>query len=429
MRLDTRIFESCDITVHGPCKPLRGYVGLSGCKNVAMPTLVAAALSTTPMTVINVPRIQDVYVLLKILEIIGLSVDQRESEVSLAVVRKVNEYLIPDALSSRLRGSVYTLAIPAVRSGRAVIGRIGGDVISGRSLAPHARALAGFGLQFTQINRGWALNGKRAKSGEFALKDKGISATCLAILIAAAIEGRSVIREASLEIECDDVLRAVRTLGAKAERDGRTLLVEGPMAPETDIVDVPFDQLAWGTLAIATAATGGSLDAPSILARRAEPIIQCLQEFGVTVTTGNTLHTEGSPSRGVDIATGMYPMFPSDLLPQAMVLGAIAPGKSIFKELHYNHRFGHVGGLQKMGARIEISGRTALVYGPCELRNQKVHGSGIRETAALVLAGLAAKGPTVIERAEAIYRGYENLPGELTMLGAQISPRRSAHES
>lgn len=407
--------------VQGPSAPLTGRFLPPGCKNTALPSLVLAALAPGPVAVERVPRISDVEAMLDILRCLGAQVTVCGST---AIVKGPAKPVpsVPAELSQRLRGSLYALALFAVRGEGGSIGPIGGDQLAGRSLAPHARALAGFGCDLVPARDGWQLRRGRARAGDIVVDDHRMSATNLAVLIAASIEGRSVIREAATEAEVDDLLAFVRSCGAYAVREApRTLVVEGPLTDGERRIALPSDQLAWGTFAIAASVTGGSLESSADLVERGRPILEALDRAGVDISLSDTLRTSGFPTRGIHVQTGMYPrFFPTDLLPPLSALCCVAPGVSVLQEGQFEGRFDHVAGLRRLGAAVEVHGRVARIEGPCQLQGATVAGSGIRETAALIVAGLAARGTTTVRHAGSVHRGYEAFAATLADLGANI---------
>jgi UDP-N-acetylglucosamine 1-carboxyvinyltransferase len=388
-----------------------------------MPALVAAALARGEATVERLPDIEDLRSLRAILAALGIDSVGGPSSASFSS-QSPRHGIIPAELSRRFRGSVYALAVPAVHLGEARIGLIGGDVLAGRSLKPHARAFAGFGLSLRERGGGWEVSGGRPRPGEFRLQDRpaGISATCLALLLAAATEGRSVLREASTELEVLDVVQCVRAFGAAVELDGSTLLIEGPLSRERAIYRVPVDHLYCGTLAVAAGLTRGEVLLPAEALPRLPAVVSALAEAGLDLAAdaGSVRVRAASSLRPIRVETGTFPHFPTDLLPLMMALLTRADGASRLVERVYAHRFDQAPGLIRMGAAIRIDGNTATVTGPATLRGARVRGSGIRETTALVLAGLAADGITVVERAESVFRGYEDLVSDLAGLGADV---------
>ncbi|WP_208530893.1 hypothetical protein [Pseudomonas aeruginosa] len=410
------------IRVDGPAPRLEGEIEVPGAKNVAMPLLVAAALQGRALRVDNVPRIADVGHLLELLRVCAVDSEIRRSSVTLREHQPLPALVcFPADTAARLRGAVYALALPASQGRRAVLPCIGGDFIASRSFAPHCRALRGFGLEVRHSDGALEITGGRPRPAEFDLDDQGITATCLAILIAGALEGRTVLSTASLETECDDVIAALNALGARASREGRTILVDGPYGGGVDSLSVPGDHLVWGTLAMAAAITGGSTRSRTPADHRYTPVIELLEAYGLSVDRRDDgLRVSGAPRRGVEVRTGMFPSFPSDLLPPAMALAAVAPGTSVFHEAHYGSRFDHAGGMRALGARISIDGEHGTVKGGERLRGARLAGAGIRETTALLLLSLAAEGRTWLSDIGSLYRGYEDLPGALRHLGAPL---------
>lgn len=412
------------IEIDGPWPPLVGELRTQGAKNSALPALAAASLAPGPVVLDGVPELSDLEHLARILVALGanLAVDGRVVRTG---GRACTSPHVPASLSRLVRGSIYALALPAVVLGRGDIGAVVGDRLTGASrrrtdLAPHARAFAGFGMTLERDHEGWRVDGGPPRAGEFRLDDDGVSASALAILIAAAAEGRSVIHETSLEIEVDDTLAIVSRLGARVERSGRTVVVDGPMSDQPAHVALPPDRIHAGTVAIAAAATGGCVELPADVSARMTATFEGLAAFGVRVEASGrgSIRVSGPATRSATAVTAMYPGLATDLLPPLTVLAAQTPGRSILEEGVYRSRAEHVEGLRALGARIEARGGRLLVHGPTDWRGGDVAGRGIRETAALVLAGLVAEGRTRIHDAQALTRGYEDLLGTLAELRA-----------
>ena len=396
--------------VKGSTPALQGNLHVPGSKNSAMPLLTLAALQAQPVTVKQVPGISDITHLLELLSFAGSSSVNQGNHVIFQGLHLKNEpYTFPQALSSRLRGAIYALALPASRGVRARLESIGGDYIGSRSFTPHLRALAGFGLQVSGQGSAVAITGGHPRPSEFSIDDKGITATSLAIIVAASLDGESIIKDASLETECDDVLAAARHFGAQAERDGRSLIIKGPFQSTDAPIRIPADHLVWGTFAIAAAMTGGSTSCAAALI-----------DHRFVSQDGPLLKTFGRPLRPVTLETGMYPKFPSDLLPQMMALAVSAPGTSVFKESHYGSRFDHLPGMEKMGARISMVEGDVHIHGATPVSGAQLDGAGIRETTALALLALTAQGPSVIRKAASVSRGYEDLAQTLCRMGATV---------
>jgi UDP-N-acetylglucosamine 1-carboxyvinyltransferase len=404
------------LNVRGGIGRITMKVAVPGAKNSAMPIVAAAAIAPGTVDVVEVPDITDLHNLTAILRTLGIPVEAAPGRLAIGLPdRNRLDRKIPAELSSRLRGSIYTLGVLAALTGEGTIGAIGGDSLSddGRraDLLPHGRMFAGFGLELTRCGSGWMLTGGPPRPGEFAIQDNGITASAMAAMIAASLPGRSVIREASPEIEVDDTLEMLSRLGAGADRDGSALVVTGPLTGCEEPLTIPQDRIYAGTLAIAAAATGGSAQLDRRLSDRMTAVLASLSSFGVRVTaTDSGTLIEGAPTRGARVGSGLYPAVSSDLLPLFAVLAAQAPGESMIEESVYHGRDGHVTGLTAMGADIErAGGNRLLVRGPTAWRSTEVDGAGIRETCALYLAALLAPGVSAIRNASALGRGYAGL--------------------
>jgi len=413
----------CQIAVRGPCQPLLGQAALQGAKNVTMPVLTAAALSHGKAVVANVPNIEDIRSLLAIFTHLGLDTRQCADTIVLES-RPPSRSVIPEKLSARLRGSIYTLAIPAIHFGRGQIGAIGGDLIVGRSLEPHARAFAGFGMSLDRRGIGWELSGGPPRPGEFSLQDRpaGVSASALAVLLAAALDGVSIMHEVSLEPEVLSLLECVKAFGAQVFVDDTTVIIRGPMDSKEAFYKVPFDDVYGGTLVAAAAITAGEISLPYDLGDRMTSILQVFSSLGLCVRyTDDHIAVSGSLRNGITLESGAYPGFPADLLPPMTALLSQAPGASTVIDTVYPSRFDHIDGLRTLGARIVRQNNQLMIQGGSRLIGQCVSAHGIREIAALVVAGLAAQGRTIIAKARPLFRGYADLPRDLDQLGADIS--------
>ncbi len=254
------------IEVDGPSIPLMGDVSLPGNKNSAMPIVTAAALAPGTTTVKHVPDLSDMRALGSVLQCLGARIEIRGGSWTIRGGYPAG-HSIPAELSSHFRGSVYGLAIAGARGVGASMGSVGGDSLSGRTLEPHERAFAGFGLRLEVSDAGLLLHPGRPKAAEFRIDDHGVSATCIAMILAASLDGRSIIRNASLELETDDTLAAVVQLGASAFREGRDLVIRGPMTGSPKDLTIPDDQNVFGTLAVAAAITGGRISCPGSIVR------------------------------------------------------------------------------------------------------------------------------------------------------------------
>ncbi|HYW16101.1 MAG TPA: hypothetical protein VE891_08105 [Allosphingosinicella sp.] len=407
--------------VRGPSPPLAGSIVLPGAKNSAMPILVAACLAPSPVAVEGLPDIADLRRLKDLLASLGISIRAAQSSV-VVDGRTLQGNSIPNSQSSAFRGSIYGLIPPAVRFGHGRIGAIGGDRIVGRTLEPHQRAYRGFGLSLEAVGESWVVTGGPPRPAQFELNENGMTASSTALMLAAACAGRSVISGVSTELEVLDVEEALRQLGCDVRRDGRTVVVQGPIRAPGTPLKVPPDVITFGTFAAATAITGGATDLLNVGdPRRLAPVSTALEAIGIRLKKrGDSIHVAGRPRRCGNIRTGMFPDFPADLQPIFTCLFCLAPGDSIVTEGVYAARFDHVAPLNRLGARIRRRSRRLHIAGVPHLAGAQVGAAGIRESASLLLAALAARGETRLREVGDMHRGYENLPRDLVSLGAPI---------
>jgi UDP-N-acetylglucosamine 1-carboxyvinyltransferase len=282
--------------------------------------------------------------------------------------------------------------------------------------------LRGFRVTVTHREGGLILKGF-PKAGRFALEDRvaGVSATCLAILIGATLRDESLIRDVSREPEVYDLIDCVTRFGARANINGHDLTVRGPLH-SGGRYELAIDPTYVGTIAFAASLTEGDVTIRIDDLARLQPLVEVLESTQIDmIRTNDRLRVIGRPSQPLVVETGAFPAFPSDLLPPLTSLATSVRGRSVVRESVYESRFDHVPGLVALGAQIQVDRNTATIIGGRNLKGATITGSGIRETAALVLAALTADGKTTIHGANALFRGYEDLPAILNSLGAKIS--------
>jgi UDP-N-acetylglucosamine 1-carboxyvinyltransferase len=309
-------------------------------------------------------------------------------------------------------------------------GAVGGDVLS-RSLEPHLRAFSGFGFDVATRGGQVEILGCAPRAAEFSLDDReaGITASALALILAAAAEGQSVIRGVNREPEVIEVSRYLSACGAQVGWDGARAVVRGPCSTKPAEWLIPPDRIVWGTFAAVVAATGGHVEMSSLPEEWLPNVLPPFVDAGIDVSVGRgSIVVSGRPTRPLTIETGAFARFPSDLGPPMIVLMATAPGRSRLRERVYPDRFDHVRQLAGSGLSAVIEGDTLTVDGGCRLRGGVWTGSGVRESAALLLSGLVAEGQSTIVNASAISRGYEDLSGGLRALGADIDAIRDFEE-
>ena len=410
--------------------PLQGEVAVQGAKNSALHLLAATLLTDEPVTLQNVPDLRDVRTQLALLECLGKRVERISAESY--CIRTADTGLKPAAplfLVKKIRASFHVLGPLLVRQGEAAVPLPGGDVIGPRPVDLHLRGLEALGAKI-EIDKGVVYaRAKRLQPAHIELPYPSVGATIHLMITAAGVPGpgRTVIENAAREPEIDDVARLLNALGARVERSGSRLEIQGREALQGAEHTVMPDRICAGTYAIAAAITCGD----AII--RCNPwhlgaLVDTLQTMGIYVQElpdGRGLevaHKRGVPCQAIEIETRPYPGFPTDLHPPIAALLALASGESCIHETVFEERFAYVGELRRMGANLKVHGRTAIVRGVQALQGTDVwvHRDN-RAGAALVLAGLAAQGTTVIhDDEELIPRGYSRLVEDLQTLGARI---------
>jgi UDP-N-acetylglucosamine 1-carboxyvinyltransferase len=408
--------------------PLRGEVAVSGAKNAALPILAATLLAEGPCRLEGVPDLQDIRTMLAILSGLGVAWERREDGTLVTEVVDEAPVRAPYDLVKTMRASICVLGPMVGRRRRAEVSFPGGCVIGPRPVDLHLAGLRALGADL-RVEGGYI----RAEApdlrgaGEIYLGGPfGPTVTGTANVLSAAVRapGTTIIQSAACEPEIVDLARFLVAMGARIEGIGSpTLLVHGVERLRGTRWRVIADRIEAGTLLCAGAMTGGD-----VTVRGADPTamtapLTLLARMGVEVDRGadGSLRVRGGGRpRPVDVVTLPYPGFPTDLQAQFMALLCVAAGNSFVTEKIYPERFIHVPELQRMGASIRKEGPSAIVSGVEGLSGCPVMASDLRASAALVVAGLAARGTTVVERVYHIDRGYERIEAKLRALGARI---------
>jgi UDP-N-acetylglucosamine 1-carboxyvinyltransferase len=405
--------------------PLRGTVQVSGAKNAALPALAATLLAEGEHRVGNVPDLADVRTMGRLLGYMGCEVGRQDRH--MAVVR-VPSSTLPEApyeLVKTMRASVVVLGPLVARWGRARVSLPGGCAIGARPIDQHLKVLAALGAEIT-LEHGYvearAPRG-RLRGATFVFDLATVTGTENAMMAAVLAEGRTVLENCAREPEIGDLADALRGMGARIEGDGTaTIRIDGvdQLRPMQHTV-IP-DRIEAGTLLVAGALPGGDVTVKGFVPGHLDALVEKLRACGATVESGEggvRVVGDGRP-RPVDLRTAPFPGFPTDMQAQLMVLLAVAEGSSVITETVFENRFMHVQELLRLGADITIDGRSATVKGVPQLSGAPVMASDLRASAALVLAGLVARGTTEVLRVYHLDRGYERLEEKLTPLGARI---------
>ncbi|MCB9665610.1 MAG: UDP-N-acetylglucosamine 1-carboxyvinyltransferase [Alphaproteobacteria bacterium] len=405
--------------------PLKGSLRASGAKNASLPILIATILAPGEHRLVNVPELADTSSTLSLLGRIGCPSLVDGDAVRLDTTR-IAFSEAPYDVVRKMRASVLVLGPLLARQGEARVSLPGGCAIGVRPIDQHLKGLEALGARF-ELERG-TIHGRagRLVGADIQLDMPTVTGTENILMAAVLADGTSVIRNAAREPEVVDLGRFLQSLGAHIEGLGTdTLTVHGVarLSPPSRPYAICPDRIETGTYLCAAAVTGGDVEVTHTDPTLLTAVLAKLEEAGCTVhTTPTTVRVQGPARlRPFTLETEPYPGFPTDMQAQLMVLATLADGTSELTEHIFENRFMHAAELLRMGAHIEASSHTAVVHGQERLLGGPVMASDLRASAALVLAGLAAEGPTEIHRIYHLDRGYERLVEKLQGVGARIA--------
>ncbi|MGA8892343.1 MAG: UDP-N-acetylglucosamine 1-carboxyvinyltransferase [Anaeromyxobacteraceae bacterium] len=411
--------------------PLRGAVHVSGAKNAALPVVAAALLAEGDHAVRNVPDLADVRTMGRLLAHAGCTFE-RVAGPGAAVVIRTPRAVTPEApydLVRTMRASVVVLGPLLARCGKARVSLPGGCAIGARPIDQHLKGLAALGAEFT-LEHGYVegrVPGGRLRGATFTFDKETVTGTENVMMAAALAEGRTVLENCAREPEVGDLAASLVRMGARIEGAGSPQIrIDGVDALRPLDHDVIPDRIEAGTFLVAGALPGNDVTVLGALPAHLEALVEKLRATGARVeeVTGGLRVVGGGRPRPVDVRTAPFPGFPTDMQAQMMVLLALADGSSVVTETVFENRYMHVLELQRLGAEIAVDGKVAVVKGVPALSAAPVMASDLRASAALVLAGLAARGTTEVRRVYHLDRGYERIESKLAPLGARI--RREA---
>ena len=413
--------------------PLQGEVAVSGAKNAALPILAATILADGECRLEGVPRLRDLGTMLKILGTLGVEAAWQDDGSLLTRVVDPSLTRAPYELVKTMRASICVLGPLLGRRGRAEVSFPGGCVIGPRPVDLHLTGLEALGARI-RVEGGYIEAEGIAGDGDREIYLGGpfgptVTGTANVLSMAVLTPGTTVIQSAACEPEVIDLARFLVSMGADIQGIGSpTLAVRGVDRLQGGTWRVIPDRIEAGTLLCAAAMTRGAVTVRNVVPAHLTAPLAILSRMGVQVRRRgeDALHVLANDrSRPVDVVTLPYPGFPTDLQAQFMALLSLADGNSFVTEKIYPERFIHVPELQRMGARIRKEGPTAIVEGVERLSGCPVMASDLRASAALVVAGLAARGTTTVERVYHIDRGYERIEEKLAALGARIERQGS----
>ncbi|HEX8687118.1 MAG TPA: UDP-N-acetylglucosamine 1-carboxyvinyltransferase [Pyrinomonadaceae bacterium] len=416
-------------------RPLSGRVTVSGAKNSALPCLAAAILTPETVTLHNVPYVRDCMTQRRLLEDLGAEVlvpDLRTHKITAA---NIELFEAPYELVKTMRASVLALGPLLARFGKAKVSLPGGCAIGSRPIDLHLEALQLLGAQ-VRLEAGYVVarapKGRRLVGSDVTFPKVTVTGTENLLMAATLARGTTTLRNAAREPEVEDLADLLNRMGARVRGAGtETITIEGVEALGAAEHTIIPDRIETGTFLVAAAITDGELEVKDCQPGHLTAVIERLRGAGVEIEEVNptTLHARRSQKglKACDVQTEPYPDFPTDMQAQYMALLTQAEGSARVVETIFENRFMHASEMQRMGARVRVeSNSTAVVEGPAELSGARVQASDLRASASLVLAGLAARGETIIERVYHIDRGYEKIEAKLRAVGADIERLRES---
>jgi UDP-N-acetylglucosamine 1-carboxyvinyltransferase len=405
---------------------LKGELLISGAKNAALPELCAALLTSEPVTLSNVPRLNDVRTALKLLSHMGVAIEQlREAQADTITLHAacIQQSEAPYELVKTMRAAILVLGPLLARCGEAKVSLPGGCAIGSRPVDQHIKGLRAMGAEIT-VEHGYILaKARRLRGARITTDMVTVTGTENLLMAATLAEGETVLENAAQEPEVRDLAEMLIKMGAKIEGHGTSRIhIQGVPQLHGAAHQVIPDRIETGTFLCAVAAAGGDVVLRQTQAEHLDAVIEKLREAGVTIEAGADwirVRHQGR-SQAVSFRTSEYPAFPTDMQAQLMALNCVAHGVSRISETIFENRFMHVNELVRLGARIEVEGHTAIVHGTPQLSGATIMATDLRASASLVIAGLIAQGQTVIERVYHLDRGYDRMEEKLRSLGANI---------
>jgi UDP-N-acetylglucosamine 1-carboxyvinyltransferase len=403
---------------------LDGEIKISGAKNATLPILAGCLLADGPVTVGNVPHLQDVTTMIELLGRMGVSVTIDEKMRIEVDASTIKEHFAPYQLVKTMRASILVLGPLLARYGKADVSLPGGCAIGARPVNIHVAGLQAMGADIHIENGYIKARADRLKGAKLVLETVTVTGTENLMMAATLADGETVLENAAREPEVVDLASFLNCMGAKIAGAGTDrIVIHGVERLHGASYDVLPDRIETGTYLVAGAITAGRVRVKNTRPDHVDAILGKLREAGATVMTGDTwieVDMRGRRPNAVDIRTAPYPAFPTDMQAQFAALNTIANGVGTIIETIFENRFMHMLEMRRMGAEIRLEGNTAIIKGVERLTAAPVMATDLRASASLVLAALVAEGKTEIERIYHIDRGYEAIEEKLKQLGARI---------
>ncbi len=404
-------------------RPLKGAVKMSGAKNAVLPLMCAAILTTDEMTFHNVPALRDIRTTKQLLLQLGVQLDDFTPGALRIKAWEITDHTAPYELVKTMRASVVALGPLMAREGRADISLPGGCAIGARPIDQHLKGLEAMGAKI-ELESGYVKACvERLRGAEYTFDIKTVTGAENLMMAASMAKGTTVLRNCAMEPEVVELAHVLNRMGASISGAGTdTLVIEGRDRLHGIVHEVMADRIETGTYLLAAAITRGDVTVESCNPEHVQALLEKLEDIGLKVERGER-EIRICPNGDMgseDIETNPYPGFATDLQAQYMALMSTTRGDCRITENVFENRFMHVPELERMGADIKVSGRTAHVRGEAPLSGAHVQATDLRASASLVLAGLAARGTTQIHRVYHLDRGYDKIVEKLAGLGADI---------
>ena len=406
--------------------PLYGEAAISGAKNAALPLLCAALLTREPLTLTNVPNLNDVGTMLKLLEQMGVKVSRERNHGGLTLTLDasgLDNPVAPYEMVKTMRASILVLGPLVARCGEAKVSLPGGCAIGSRPVDQHIKGLTAMGAE-TNVEHGYVhARAPRLKGARLFTDMVTVTGTENLMMAACLADGETVIENAAREPEVVDLANCLVAMGAQISGAGTDVIrIRGVAQLHGATHRIMPDRIETGTYLCAAAAAGGEIRLTGTSASYLDVVIDKLMDAGCDIRVERDAILLKAPQKPISVSlrTSPYPAFPTDMQAQFMALNCVADGTAVIRETIFENRYMHAVELIRLGADIKIDGNTAVVKGVAKLDGATVMATDLRASASLVIAGLVAQGETLIERIYHLDRGYENLDQKLAALGAKV---------
>ncbi|MHA6345772.1 UDP-N-acetylglucosamine 1-carboxyvinyltransferase [Roseivivax sp. CAU 1761] len=406
---------------------LKGQIPIAGAKNACLTLMPATLLTEEPLTLTNAPRLSDIRTMTELLRSLGSEVSSlQDGKVIAMSSHALTSHRAEYDIVRKMRASILVLGPLLARDGHAEVSLPGGCAIGARPVDLHLRALEALGAEL-DLRDGYVFAKAPPgglKGGVIRFPLVSVGATENALMAATLARGTTVIENAAREPEIVDLADCLRKMGARIEGDGtHTITIEGVDRLSGATHRVVTDRIELGTYMLAPAIAGGEVECLGGRIDLVGSFCEVLDRAGIDIeetAAGLKVRRREDRVRAVNVTTEPFPGFPTDLQAQMMALLSIAEGTSVLEEKIFENRFMHAPELMRMGARIDVSGGTAKVHGVDTLKGAPVMATDLRASVSLILAGLAAKGETIVNRVYHLDRGYEHVVAKLSSVGAKI---------